>query len=190
MEPIRRAYLDRVAGGLSAYRAARAVDLIPAGPSASSTTSAVEIGIPGPSVPAASSATRAPERALAAAVTVPGQARRTRLALDPPVRRKLERLESSAAAAQAEVFRLGDLIDGERQRHVALDQRYAALEANYLSRADKAEVDALSAERIICDEEIAQLTAQRDVAQQRWQQLNRLAERCRVHLGLPADGRR
>jgi cell division protein FtsB len=174
---IRSEFVARVTGGLSAMRAA----------------SAEPVSIPAPPTsepPPSSSSATGPDVAPGARVGSLDQTRRTRLALDPPVRRKLERLESSAAAARAEVFRLGDLIDGERQRHVALDQRYAALEANYLSRADKAEVDALSAERTICDEEIAQLTAQRDVAQQRWQQLNRLAERCRVHLGLPADGRR
>jgi hypothetical protein len=189
MQPIRSDFIERLTGGLSQYRAALA-ELTPAGPSASSTTSAVEIGIPGPPVPEASSAPRAPESTLGAAVGVPGAARRIRLALDPRVRAKLERLESQASSARAEVFRLGDLIDAERQRQAELDHRYATLEANYLFRADKAEVDAIAAERATCDEEIAALTVQRNAAQERWQRLARLAERCRVHLGLPASGGR
>ena len=52
----------------------------------------------------------------------PGYARHTRLALDPRIRQKLERLEARAAAAYAEVLRLGDLLEGER-RH---DQELAA----------------------------------------------------------------
>jgi hypothetical protein len=151
---------------------------------------AVEIGAPAPPVPAASSATRAPDSALGAAVTVPGAARRTRFALAAPVREKLERLEAQASSARAEVFRLGDLIDGERQRQVQLDQQYASFEANYFNRIDKADVDQLHAERATCDEEIAAVTVQRNAAQERWQQLARLAERCRVHLGLPASGGR
>jgi hypothetical protein len=106
------------------------------------------------------------------------------------VRAKLERIEAAASSARAEVFRLGDLIDGERQRQVELDQQYAALEANYLSRADKAEVEALRAERATCDEEIAAFTVQRNAAQERWQRLARLAERCRLFVGLPASGGR
>jgi hypothetical protein len=125
---------------------------------------------------------------LGAAVTTPGAARRTRLALDPRVRAKLEGLEGQAAAARAEVFRHGDLIEAERQRQVQLDQQYTSWEENYFYRTDKTAVDALHAERANCDEEIARLTAQRDAAQQRWQRLHRLVERCRLHLGLPASG--
>jgi hypothetical protein len=64
------------------------------------------------------------------------------------------------------------------------------MEANYFYRTDQADIAALHAERATCDEEIARLTGQRDAATRRWQGLHRLAERCRVHLGLPADGRR
>src|SRR5262245_42267053 len=61
----------------------------------------------------------------------PGYARRTRLNLDPRIRAKLERIEAQAAAARAEVLRLGELLDGERQREVEFAQTERTWAANY-----------------------------------------------------------
>src|SRR5262245_15529847 len=50
---------------------------------------------------------RGPNLSLGAVPEVVGQARQRRLALPPAVREKLERLEAQAAAARAEVLRVG-----------------------------------------------------------------------------------
>jgi hypothetical protein len=113
-----------------------------------------------------------------------GAARRTRLALPPAVRAKLESIEQQVAGARAEVFRLTDLLAGERDEQQRLARIEATWKANYYRNVSKDDVEALRLDHAAADREIARLEGLRDAAQQRYQRLGALADGCRRYLGV------
>jgi hypothetical protein len=147
-------------------------------------------------LPAGSESSNAPAPArpvsdpLGATPEPPGFTRRTRLALDPRIRTKLDRLEALAAAARSEVFRIGDLFDAERQHLQELVGTERTWQANYSHHVTAAMRDQLHADQAANEAEQQRLASQRDAAQARWQQLARVAEAARAFLRLPATDRR
>jgi hypothetical protein len=121
---------------------------------------------------------------------VPGLGRRTRLALPPAARRKLDRLEALAAAARSESFRLGELLEAERDHQRALAGTEATWAANYFRDVTAADRERLAVDRQASAQEMATLQAQRQGAAERWTRSTRLVEHCRAYLGLPRHGRR
>src|SRR5262245_58892170 len=115
-------------------------------------------------------------------VAAPGHAARTRAGLPPAVRAKLDALEGHALNTLAVVRAIGDRLAEVRTALVATEQRIVAAEAARSYRP----VDLTDEHAALADEQerVATLTAQRDVAQERWRAANQVAEACRRYLGV------
>jgi hypothetical protein len=115
-------------------------------------------------------------------VTAPAYAARTRAGLPAAVRAKLDGLESDALNALAIVRAVGDRLAEVRAEVVAAQQRLAMLKSDGAYR--HVDLTNEQAELADAEERVAQLTAERQRAEVRWQSANRVAEACRKYLDL------
>jgi hypothetical protein len=137
-------------------------------------------------------------------LTVPGAARRTRAALPPAVRAKLERLELEAETARVRPRTLNDQVVATRDEQQRLGRRLDELRATHPTLRPGSWVpdrsagptgrrwqpavgdnlDDLEREVEQFTGELERLTRERDAAHERWTALGQLVARCRTYLGL------
>ncbi len=137
-------------------------------------------------------------------VTVPGGARRARQALPAAVRRKLEALETDAEVARVRARTLNDQARALRDEEQRLTRRLEELRATHptlhpgqwvpdRSKGPTAKtwqpaigdnLDDLARDLEETTAELARLTCERDLAQERSNRLGQIAERSRRYLGV------
>lgn len=133
----------------------------------------------------------------------PGYAKRTRAALPNAVRVKLDALETDAETAHSRLLVLSERARTVRDEEQRLARHLEMLRANPTAAtgswvpspadgprarvwvpAPDDDVPALERDLLQTTADVERLTAERDVAQTRWNTLGRIAERCRAYLGL------